>query len=761
MFVSWVTLLVMIALGAGHASAQGLNKHKITASYLYNFAKNIEWPNQAEMKSFDIAVYGAGNPALMAELGVLRDKVMLRNLPITVTQVNRMDQLGNYHLLFVEQASIKAVADIYDALEGKPVLLVTDAYSNKQLVMINLITTDNDRLKFEVNKSNIINHGLTPLPELILNGGTEIDVAKLFREGQASLINLQKQLRAREKVLNQLSVAIKTQEGLNANLQVQMSELNQSIQKSDALIDKQKALLQQQQAQIEASKQEREALLHEVELRTQELDEQQQHLRVILQEIDAREKRLSYLNTTIKSQESTILQQKNAIVDLDEVVDSQKVALRYLWGSMILGMLLIITILIAYTIKRRDNQRLAAHSQDLQIARDRLAIAKRKAEDASQAKSEFLSLMSHELRTPLQAIIGYTEVVIEELKLADDPNHLSDLNRVIHNSERLLKLINSVLDLAKIESGRMDLDLTEVKLSSLVDEALSTVASLIEKNSIKLDVDVDDGNFLPIADPEKLLHILINLLGNAIKFAPNGRVRIKAYHQPHQIYISVADTGIGIAAEQQAHIFDPFKQADSSTTRKFQGSGLGLSITRQLCELMGGAITVKSELGQGAKFVVTLPLPITQLAVPDTKIDAEVSIVTLATPAIEPSGEQVVMIDDDPAFLDIMARTIRAEGYQVHTAADAESGWRLIQSIKPQVITLDLFLPDQHGWILFERIKADPDVCDIPVIVISMIEEKKRFNRRPAEEYLTKPVRRETLKLAIQRLVPHNAQDSS
>jgi CheY-like chemotaxis protein len=176
---------------------------------------------------------------------------------------------------------------------------------------------------------------------------------------------------------------------------------------------------------------------------------------------------------------------------------------------------------------------------------------------------------------------------------------------------------------------------------------------------------------------------------------------------------------------------------------------------------MGGAITVKSELGQGAKFVVTLPLPITQLAVPDTKIDAEVSIVTLATPAIEPSGEQVVMIDDDPAFLDIMARTIRAEGYQVHTAADAESGWRLIQSIKPQVITLDLFLPDQHGWILFERIKADPDVCDIPVIVISMIEEKKRFNRRPAEEYLTKPVRRETLKLAIQRLVPHNAQDSS
>ncbi|MCE3252666.1 MAG: hypothetical protein K0Q67_1686 [Cellvibrio sp.] len=747
--------LVLIITAADSTWAQGLNKQKLTASYLYNFAKNIEWPNQAAMASFDIGVYGASNPALMAELNVLRDRVKLRNLPIRVNQVNRVEALAKYHLVYVEGASAKTLADIYDALEGKPVLLVTEEYNNKQLVMINLITTENDRLRFEVNKSNIINHGLTPLPELILNGGTEIDVAKLYREGQASLVALQKQLSGREKTLNELIAAIQTREALNARLQGQMAELNQNIQKSDALIAEQKDLLQNQQTQIESSKKEREQLLQEVELRTRELDEQQAHLRTILAEIDNREKRLTFLNTTIKSQEGTILKQKNAIVDLDALVDSQQVALRYLWGLVLLGTLLIITVFIAYTIKRRDNQRLAAHTQDLQIARDRLAIAKRKAEDASKAKSEFLSLMSHELRTPLQAIIGYTEVVIEELKLADDEHHLKDLNRVILNSERLLKLINGVLDLAKIESGRMDLDLTEVKLSSLVDEALGTVASLAEKNAIRLQVDVDDGASLPVADPEKLLHILINLLGNAIKFAPGGQVRIKAYHQPQQIFISVADTGIGIPAEQQATIFDPFKQADSGTTRKFQGSGLGLSITRQLCELMGGSIRVESEPGVGSRFIVELPLPINPMTVPIPKLEGDE--VQLATPpvAIAPSGEQVVMIDDDPAFLDIMARTIRAEGYQVHTANDAESGWRMIQSIKPQVITLDLFLPDQHGWILFERIKADPDICDIPVIVISMIEERKRFNRQPPEEYLTKPVRRDTLKLAIQRLAPH------
>ncbi len=170
---------------------------------------------------------------------------------------------------------------------------------------------------------------------------------------------------------------------------------------------------------------------------------------------------------------------------------------------------------------------------------------------------------------------------------------------------------------------------------------------------------------------------------------------------------------------------------------------------------MGGGIRVESELGAGSKFIVELPLPINPIVVQAIKPEGDETPVEPAAIEPLPIGEHVVMIDDDPAFLDIMARTIRAEGYQVHTASDAESGWRMIQSVKPQVITLDLFLPDQHGWILFERIKADPDVSDIPVIIISMIEERKRFNRQPAEEYLTKPVRRETLKLAIQRLAPH------
>jgi signal transduction histidine kinase/ActR/RegA family two-component response regulator len=749
-YIVWLLAIMFVFSGQVFAQTQTqtVNKQRITASYIYNFAKNIEWPNEATMSSFDIAVFSADKTPIYNELVLLAETVKLKNQPITISHLNSVKTLSKYQLVYIENATNQSLAEIYEAVEGKPVLLVTSDFSNKQLVMINLVPSGADRLRFEVNKSNLLNQGLKPLPELILNGGTEIDVAKLFREGQTSLVALQKQLQSREKVLADLTTKTQHQEALNARLETQMAELNNSIQKSDALIAA-------QNSQLEKGKQERIDLLNEVALRTQELTEQQNQLAIVMNQINAREKRVAELDNTIKAQEIDLKTQREAITNLDIIVGAQKQALMYSWGLAILGALLVVTIFIAYTIKRRDNQRLAAHAQDLQFAKDRLAIAKRKAEDASQAKGEFLSLMSHELRTPLQAIIGYTEVVIEDLKLNNDHQHIKDLTRVITNSERLLKLINGVLDLAKIESGRMELDLTEVKLSSLVDDAVGTIKPLLEKNAIQLKLDVDDGAFLPIADPEKLLHIMINLLGNASKFSPKGTVTLKAHHELHRLYFSVADTGIGISKEQQEHIFDSFRQADSGTTRKYQGSGLGLSITRQLCDMMGGTIAVESELGKGSTFIVDVPLPIepdfAPPAVSDDNHDWEE-----AEQNVDAAGNHIVMIDDDPAFLDIMARTMRREGYSVHTAYDAETGFKLLQKVKPQVITLDLLLPDQHGWLLFEKIKEDPELKNIPVIIISIMDDRKYTYKRQAEEFLTKPIRRETLKIAVQKLVPNN-----
>jgi CheY-like chemotaxis protein len=251
--------------------------------------------------------------------------------------------------------------------------------------------------------------------------------------------------------------------------------------------------------------------------------------------------------------------------------------------------------------------------------------------------------------------------------------------------------------------------------------------------------------------------MMINLLGNASKFSPNGVVTLKAHHEVQRIYISVSDTGIGMSPEQQQYIFDPFSQADSNTTRKFQGSGLGLSITRQLCEMMGGTIEVESQLGKGATFIVDIPLPIESDATFGQPGNSNYADIDDSQENLNSTGNHIVMIDDDPAFLDIMARTMRREGYLVHTAHDAESGFKLLQKVKPQVITLDLLLPDQHGWLLFEKIKEHADLKDIPVIIISIMDDRKYTSKRQAEEYLTKPIRRETLKLAVQRLVPNKA----
>lgn len=721
-------------------SADTVSKQRLVSAYVYNFAKNIDWPES--QSDFVIAVVMGDDALQLQELKSLQQaKVHGRN--IVVRPVSSDTELLKSQLIVIDGNTQKA-AQLIELVQGKPILVVTQEFPYPQSLMVNLSSAANNHIRFEVNKSNIINQGLKPLPELILNGGTEIDVAKLYREGQLSLVQLQKQLQQREKSLAELTQNIAIQEAKNLQLEKKTAELSQTIEKSDRMIA-------DQVHQLEQGRQEVARLQQELQARNEDIQKQKVMAVTLANDIRQREDRVKFLDATLSEKNGELATKNSAISSLDQVVSTQRTALIYAWVLVLGGVILAGAIWIAYQEKRKANTRLAEHAKDLQIARDRLALAKKKAEEASQAKGEFLSLMSHELRTPLQAIIGYTEVVIDDLKMNDDQSHVDDLTRVITNSERLLKLINGVLDLARMESGRMKLDLMEVKLSSLVDEACGVVSSLLDKHNISLIKNVEDGKYLPVADPEKLLHILVNLLGNACKFAPNGNVTITANHSPRLLYLSVADTGIGMSQEQQSEIFEPFKQVGNGTSRKIHGSGLGLSITRQLCEMMGGEIRVESEPGKGANFIISIPLPIDGLANVDQR---QMESVTSVDEVVTSSGMDIVMIDDDPSFLDIMARTMRQEGYQVFTASDAESGFSLINKVKPQIITLDLLLPDQHGWVLFERVKETPELSDIPIIVISMVDKPKSSSRRQAADYLTKPIRRETLKLAVQKLVP-------
>lgn len=591
------------------AFADPVDRQSLTVAYVYNFAKNVEWPKQSLSTQFQIGVYGEAGESLKSAFDLLQRNNKVQGLPIRVRYVNDLKSIDSLHMLYVVNLGPTLISDFYQKVDGKPVLLVTQNSTDQSLVMINLLN-QGSKIRFEVNKSNLINQGLLPLPELILNGGSEIDVAELYRQGQNSLVKLQKNLNQREIQLQSLEAKIAVQEALNNNLQANMQVLHKDIEASAAEVEKQKAVIAQQNSEIEKFGQEKNLLLIDIKKRTEQLQEQQQMLSKVMTQISQGEGRVKELDTVIKDQELRLAEQDVAISDLDQTVSAQRRILFYSWVLVILGLLLAATISVAYIIKRRDNRRLAERAEDLQFAKDRLLIAKRKADEASQAKSEFLSLMSHELRTPLQSIIGYTEVVLEELSQNGAHHHLGDLNRVITNSERLLKLINNVLELAKSEAGQMKLDLTPIKLSELAEDAIGNIKPIADKKGLILRVDVDDGDHLPVADPEKILLIMINLMGNAVKFTTSGSVSLRAFHLRDAIEINVQDTGPGISDDQLEKIFEAFHQTERARHKKIEGTGLGLAITKQFVELMSGRISVKSELGKGTEFSIRIPLPI-------------------------------------------------------------------------------------------------------------------------------------------------------
>ncbi len=748
------TLLLVFIFSLSCVNAQEYSQDQIVSSYLYNFAKNIEWPHEQDLSTFNIAIYRPQNLGLYNEIKKLASQSSIKGIPINVQKVNSFEDIAKHQVLFLESINNQNVEALYNQLNGNPVLIVTHGFEVKQYVMINLETNSTNQLYFEVNNANLLNHGLKPLPELILNGGSEIDVAKLFREGQASLITLQKQLILREKKLTKLSAQIDKQIKSNKELEASLSKLSQEIEESESLINSQKQNLKQQEFEISRGEKEREKLFTEMEVRTKslldtqrKLNNRQIKLEGIQQDIELKEKQLSQLNSTINQQSSTIS-------ELDQLVVAQKRSLTYLWALFTLGILFAGSLLFGYLMKRRHNLKLRARTEELQIARDRLAIAKSIAEEANQAKGRFLSLMSHELRTPLQAIIGYSEVVLDELTVAGEAKHVNDITRVLNNSERLLKLINSVLDLAKIESGKMELSLTQVNIDTLMAEVLDNIQPQFDKAGNRLYVDIKSIEKEPEADYDKLLQIIINLLSNSCKFTDKGDVTVSVCHKASCLRISVKDTGIGLTKEQQKHIFDQFKQADTSTTRRFGGTGLGLTITKQFTEMMGGTISVKSDYRQGSTFAVEIPLPINpipqQVLTDEVEVTSGVSSPTTLEAA--PDTPCILIVDNDPVYTDIISRTLRLEGHTVYTANTAESGYELALKIMPDIITLDILLPDKHGSELYRKIKSHPTLSNVPIVVASVHDQASQSADFKVDAYFTKPVSRFELKSAIKRL---------
>jgi signal transduction histidine kinase/CheY-like chemotaxis protein/HAMP domain-containing protein len=369
----------------------------------------------------------------------------------------------------------------------------------------------------------------------------------------------------------------------------------------------------------------------------------------------------------------------------------------------------------------------------------------RQLEEASKHKSQFLANMSHELRTPLNAIIGVTEMLREDAGDLDRQDEIEPLDRVLRAGRHLLGLINDILDLSKIEAGKMEIHIEEFGIAPLIEDAVKTIETLAAKNDNRLVVDCPPTVGVMQADQTRVRQALLNLLSNGNKFTERGTVTVRA--ERHQeagrdwITMAVSDTGIGMTPEQVAKLFRDFSQADSSTTRKYGGTGLGLAISRRFCQMLGGDITVESEPGRGSTFTIHLPASVAGEAPTPIHQASPVPSVK-AGPGNAPL---ILIIDDDATVRDVVGRFLEREGFSVAKANGGKEGLRLARELHPVAVTLDIMMPDLDGWTVLAAIKGDPDLVDLPVVLMTIVDEKNRGYALGAADYLVKPVDRQKL----------------
>jgi signal transduction histidine kinase/DNA-binding response OmpR family regulator len=378
------------------------------------------------------------------------------------------------------------------------------------------------------------------------------------------------------------------------------------------------------------------------------------------------------------------------------------------------------------------------------------------AQSANRAKSQFLANMSHELRTPMNAIIGYSEMLTDDAEDSGLDQFVPDLKKIRTAGKQLLALINDILDLSKIEAGKVELYYEQFDLRDMINDVANISEPLAAKNSNKLIINIPDGGMY--SDLTRVRQILFNLLSNACKFTESGTVELTVTSDAAMegfTTFQVKDSGIGMTPEQISKVFEAFAQADSSTTRRYGGTGLGLAITKKFCEMMGGTISVESEPGKGTRFTVRLPKR--SVNRPEPSSSPEFAPAAMSTTAGESIGH-VLVIDDDPVIHSLMKSFLNREGYTVTVAESGPAGLLRARELKPDVITLDIAMPGMDGWSVLSALKNDPAVREIPVVILTMTDNKDLGYALGVTEYLLKPIDRERLAAVLRKFsrLSHN-----
>ncbi len=370
--------------------------------------------------------------------------------------------------------------------------------------------------------------------------------------------------------------------------------------------------------------------------------------------------------------------------------------------------------------------------------------------EVDKLKSQFLANMSHELRTPLNSIIGFSRVILKGIDGPINDQQQRDLEAIHGSGQHLLGLINDILDISKIEAGKMELNFADVDLAEVVEGVMSTAIALVKDKPVDLQQFVPDELPSITADERRVRQVLLNLVSNAAKFTEEGYVRVEAERQDSKVLVSVSDTGSGIPQDKLEEMFEPFTQVDSSSTREHEGTGLGLTITRSFVDLHGGEVWAESEVGVGSTFYFTLPIEGPSEEEEEEEADEEQSAASQEVD--EKEGKLVLCVDDDEGVIKLFRRYLSQQGYQVAGLTDAAEVVEEAKRLQPYAITLDVMMPQMDGWQVIRDLKDEPETAHIPVVMCTIVSEEEKGMSLGASDYLVKPIMEQELVAALDRL---------